>query len=395
MKKIIMITAFITTGILSGCASEPVTTFQLFHANDFNELVRSGQFQQKTDNFFVINDSSSSMDEEYDGSGYPGQPTPTKFAVEKEILNRINQTIPDDLRLTSSIRSFGFGPCLSWEFSKLNLSPTNYSKSVFGQGIDSLICASGGSPMGTALHEIAKDLSSTSGDIAVLILSDGHHLSDQPITEFQSLKRQYGDRLCVYTVWVGNRDEEHGLNELANFWNTTRCGYGVTADSIANPDDMGKFVRSIFLKAGTAAAVDGDDDGDGVPNSQDQCPGTPKGAHVNKFGCWIIEGVKFDFDKSEIRPEFYGELDQVASVLNNNPGLTVEIQGHTDSTGTVEYNQKLSERRAQAVKTYLDRAVSANVTLSARGYGLTRPIDTNDTEEGRANNRRVQLEVIK
>lgn len=105
--------------------------------------------------------------------------------------------------------------------------------------------------------------------------------------------------------------------------------------------------------------------------------------------------MKFDFDKSEIRPEFYGELDQVASVLNNNPGLTVEIQGHTDSTGTVEYNQKLSERRAQAVKTYLDRAVSANVTLSARGYGLTRPIDTNDTEEGRANNRRVQLEVIK
>jgi OOP family OmpA-OmpF porin len=395
MKKIIMITAFITVGILSGCASQPVTTFQVFHANDFNTLVSSGQFQQKTDNFFVINDSSSSMDKEYEGSGYPGQPAPTKFAVEKEILNRINQTMPDDLRLTSSIRSFGFGPCLSWEFSKLNLPPTNYSKSVFGQGIDSLTCASGGSPMGAAINEMAKDLSATSGNIAVLMLSDGHDLSDQPVTAFQSLKQQYGDRLCVYTVWVGNKDEEQGQNELAKFWNTTRCGYGVTADSIANPDDMGKFVRSIFLRAGAPVAVDGDDDGDGVPNSQDQCPGTPKGAHVNKFGCWIIEGVKFDFNKSNIKPEYYGELDKVATVLNNNPGLTVEIQGHTDSKGTVEYNQKLSERRAQSVKKYLDRAITTDVRLSAQGYGLTRPIDTNETEEGRANNRRVQLEVIK
>jgi OmpA-OmpF porin, OOP family len=395
MKKIMMITAFITGGILSGCASQPISTFQLFHANDLNTLVRSGEYKQKTDNFFVINDSSSSMNEAYQGLGFPGQPTPTKFAVEKEILNRINQTIPDDLQLTSSIRSFGFGPCLSWGFTKLNLPPASYSKSTFGQGIDSLTCASGGSRMDSAINATSKDLSTTSGNIALLVLSDGHNLDSDPVTAVQSLKKQYGDRLCVYTVWVGNKKDEQGQILLNRLWKTAGCGYGVAADRIANPDDMGKFVHSIFLTAGTPVAIDGDDDGDGVPNSQDQCPDTPKGAHVNKFGCWIIEGVQFDYDKSDIKPQYYGELDKVAAVLNNNPGLKVEIQGHTDSKGSVEYNQKLSERRAQAVKAYLDRAVNVNVTLSAHGYGLTRPIDTNETAAGRANNRRVQLEVIK
>lgn len=396
MKKIIMITALITGGILSGCASQPTSTFQLFHANDLNGLVRSGQYQQKTDNFFVINDSSLSMNEDYQGAGFPAQPVPTKFSLEKELLNRINQTIPDDLRLTSSIRSFGFGPCLSWGFTKLNLPPANYSKSAFGQGIDSLTCAGGGSPMDSAINATTKDLSATSGNIALLILSDGHYLDTDPVTAVQSLKQQYGDRLCIYTVWVGNKDEEQGQIVLNKLWKVAGCGYGVTADRVASPDDMAKFVHSIFLRSGPPpVAIDGDDDGDGVPNSRDQCPGTPKGAPVNKFGCWVIEGVKFDFDKSDIKPRYYGELDKVAAVLNNNPGLKIEIQGHTDSKGTVEYNQKLSERRAQAVKAYLDRAVRTDVALSAHGYGLTRPIDTNETEEGRANNRRVQLDVIR
>jgi OOP family OmpA-OmpF porin len=71
-----------------------------------------------------------------------------------------------------------------------------------------------------------------------------------------------------------------------------------------------------------------------------------------------------------------------------------DMQGHTSNTGSAAYNRKLSENRAQAVKDYLSRA-HAKRTLTAKGYGLNRPIDTNETEEGRANNRRVQLKVLK
>jgi OOP family OmpA-OmpF porin len=398
MKKILTITAAIASAIISGCASQPSSTFEAFQAQDLNGLVASGQYVQKADNFFVINDSSSSMAETYKGLGYPAQPSPTKLSVEKEILSRINLTIPD-LKLTSSIRSFGFGPCLSWGFTKLNQAPTDYSKSTFGSGIDSLTCASGGSPMISAINGTATDLSSTAGNIAVLILSDGHELDSDPVLAVQALKQKYGNRLCVYSVWVGNEHEGAGQTVLNQLSDIAGCGFGTSAERISSSKGMTDFVQSVFLKPAPPKIVDCstlDDDADGVNNCNDKCPDTLKGAHVNQFGCWIVD-VKFDNDKSNIKPRYYPELNNAVTVIQHNPGVRIEVQGHTSNTASAEHNQKLSERRALAVKNYLTRNCCAHAggSLTARGYGLTQPIDTNETEEGRANNRRVQLEVLK
>lgn len=396
MKKILIIATAILSALISGCASQPLSTFETFNPQDLNGLISSGQYVQKADNFFVLNDSSSSMDEDYLGVGYPAQPSPNKLSIEKEILNRINLTIPD-LKLTSSIRSFGFGPCLDWGFTQLNQAPSPYSKSAFGSGIDTLTCASGGTPIDSGIEGTTNDLSTTTGNIAVLVLSDGEVDSD-PIPAIQSLKQKYGDKLCVYTVWVGNEKDIYGqatLNQLADI---TGCGFGTTAERISSPDGMTKFVQSVFLKGATPPVADCstlDDDADGINNCKDKCLDTPKGAHVNPFGCWIVD-VKFDNDKSNIKPQYYRELDNAVTVINQNPGINIEVQGHTSSTGTVEYNQRLSERRALAVKNYLSgKSAHAGGTLTARGYGLTQPIDTNETEAGRSNNRRVQLEVLK
>src|SRR5665811_1347858 len=95
MHRILISAVSIAALLMSGCASQPISTFETFQAQDLNALLTSGQYAQKADNFFVINDSSSSMTEKYNGVGYPAQPAPTKFSVEKEILNRINLTIPD------------------------------------------------------------------------------------------------------------------------------------------------------------------------------------------------------------------------------------------------------------------------------------------------------------
>jgi len=392
MQKILITAAYIAALLLSGCASQPISTFEAFHAQDLNGLLNSGQYVQKADNFFVINDSSGSMRDEYMGVGYPAQPDPTKFSVEKEILNRINQTIPD-LKLTSSIRSFGFGKCLSGGFTQLNQAPTSYTKSTFGSGIDSLTCASGGSPIQNGIEETNKDLSATAGNIAVLILSDGHDLDSDGITAMQSLKQVYGDRLCVYSVWVGNEEERSGITLLNQLSNIASCGYGVTADSISGPEHMASFVKSIFLKAGTPIAdcstLDGDKDG--VNDCNDWCPNTLPGVQVSIKGCWIVD-VKFDNDKDIVKPEYFPNLDNAAKAIKEHPELKIEIQGHTSKTGGFQHNMKLSERRAIAVKKYLvDGTDSPNLTT--RGYGWTQPIDTNDTEEGRANNRRVQLQV--
>ncbi|MGR9013210.1 MAG: OmpA family protein [Gammaproteobacteria bacterium] len=397
MKKTLIIAAVIASALISGCASQPMSTFNMFHPQELNALVASGLYAQKTDNFFVINDSSSSMAETYQGAAYPAQPSPTKHSVEKEILNRINLTLPD-LKLTSSIRSFGFGPCLEWEFTRLNLAPAPYSKSSFGSGIDTLTCGSGGSPMVSGIEGTADDLSNTSGNIAVLILSDGHELDSDPNTAVQSLKQQYGDRLCVYTVWVGNKHDEYGQTVLNQLSDIGGCGFSTTADRISSSADMAQFVQSVFLKPGTPLTDCSllDDDADGISNCNDRCPDTLKGAHVNAFGCWIVD-IKFDNDKSDIKPQYYPELDNAVKVIKHNPGINIEVQGHTSNTGTAEYNQALSERRAVAVKSYLSResGVHADKALTAHGYGLTQPVDTNETEDGRANNRRVQLKVLK
>jgi hypothetical protein len=134
-----------------------------------------------------------------------------------------------------------------------------------------------------------------------------------------------------------------------------------------------------------------DTDGDGVPDYLDECPGTPKGAKVDERGCWVISEALFDFNKYEIRTGFYPHLDEIVTVLKENPNMVIEIQGHTDNVGSSQYNKKLSENRAKAVKNYLIKKGISNQRLIAVGFGKSRPKTTNRTEEGRALNRRVEL----
>jgi len=139
-----------------------------------------------------------------------------------------------------------------------------------------------------------------------------------------------------------------------------------------------------------------DSDADGVPDASDICPGTPAGAVIDERGCWVLnQDYLFDFDKAVVKPQYYSMLDDVVDVMEANPGLRVEIQGHTDSIGSHAYNMDLSQRRANAVKNYLvNQAGIASSRLTTVGYGETRPIATNATKEGRAKNRRVELNPI-
>ncbi|MEZ5845413.1 MAG: OmpA family protein [Geminicoccaceae bacterium] len=101
--------------------------------------------------------------------------------------------------------------------------------------------------------------------------------------------------------------------------------------------------------------------------------------------------VVFDFDKSDIKPAAAAELDMLAQLMADNPQQSFEVQGHTDSTGATDYNQGLSERRAQSVLDYLTGKGVEAERLTAVGFGENRPLASNDTEEGRAQNRRVEI----
>ncbi len=145
--------------------------------------------------------------------------------------------------------------------------------------------------------------------------------------------------------------------------------------------------------------ADVDTDKDGVFDRLDECADSPLDIDVDEKGCSIIaveiEGVNFELQSFELTKDSKRILSEAALVINANPELRIEVQAHTDSKGSEKYNLKLSEQRAASVKKYLvSQGVDSN-QLESKGYGESQPVADNKTEEERAKNRRVELNVIK
>lgn len=136
-----------------------------------------------------------------------------------------------------------------------------------------------------------------------------------------------------------------------------------------------------------------DDDGDGVVNENDKCPDTPAGKVVDNAGCMklIRLNVRFDFDKYNLKEEYRDEIEQAVLFLRENKQLGVSIEGHTDAIGSNQYNQTLSEKRAHKIANILEQAHIASDRMQTKGFGEMVPVAPNDTAEGRAQNRRVDI----
>ncbi len=153
------------------------------------------------------------------------------------------------------------------------------------------------------------------------------------------------------------------------------------------------------------SCADMDGDGDGVNDCNDKCPDSQAGQTIGPDGCPVpvsidLKGVNFDFDKSTLRPDAVAILNEAIEILKRYPDLRVEVAGHTDSKGTDQYNQALSERRATAVYDFMtSNGIDAGRLMGPTGYGESRPIapntnaDGSDNPEGRAQNRRTELNV--
>jgi len=154
--------------------------------------------------------------------------------------------------------------------------------------------------------------------------------------------------------------------------------------------------------AGISVETDGcppDSDGDGVADYLDKCPDTPMDLKVTADGCPIVMkekvtidiDIRFDTDKTDIKPQYFNQLKKVADFMATYPETKAVIEGHSDSVGPAAYNKKLSQRRADSVRMYLINNFNIDPSrISAIGFGEQKPIASNDTEEGRSQNRRIQ-----
>ena len=181
--------------------------------------------------------------------------------------------------------------------------------------------------------------------------------------------------------------------------------FGDVLASVGVVIPLGPEPTAPVAPAPAPSCADSDSDGDGVNDCDDKCPGSQAGQTIGPDGCPVpvsidLKGVNFDFDKSTLRPDAVAILNEAIEILKRYPELRVEVAGHTDSVGTDAYNQGLSERRAQAVYDYLtSNGIDAGRLVGPTGYGESRPIapntndDGSDNPEGRARNRRTELNV--
>jgi len=189
---------------------------------------------------------------------------------------------------------------------------------------------------------------------------------------------------------------------------TPPVGALLDAQGCATDDDNDGVVTGVDLCIGTSEGVTVDsvgcaldDDQDAVANYLDLCPATPYGAIVDPDGCPLagqsilsLTGVNFAFDTAELTADSQDLLGEAVALLEGSDAvISVQVEGHTDSTGDAAYNQGLSEQRAQSVVDYLvSQGIDAN-SLIAVGMGEAFPVAGNDTKEGRAANRRVDFIV--
>ena len=173
--------------------------------------------------------------------------------------------------------------------------------------------------------------------------------------------------------------------------------------------------KMVLNRFGNTRRVEKDSDGDGIPDFADICMDTPRGVAVGQDGCrektmiaksvnnhhafqkdlaGDFEMILFDFDRFELRHQYHAVLDEIALMLSTDRETNIEIKGHTDNVGTAEYNQRLSEKRAETVKNYLVQKGVEKDRLFPVGFGYTINQASNESETGRALNRRVEMSIL-
>ena len=262
-----------------------------------------------------------------------------------------------DERITSQLAAFNRGA----------LSSTVDSYRILGE----LGGYGGTTPLHNVIAESRASLAERSANSALVVFSDGLPQDEMAaLRAARNLGLAYNGTVCIHTVQTG--DDPAGADFLRRLSNVTGCGTARTASSVSDPSAFMSFVRAVFVTTTTAA-----------PPPPDPCTGVIR-----------LRGVEFEFDKANLVGASGVVLDAAIEGLLVCPNVPVRVEGHTDALGSEEYNQNLGQRRAETVRRYMVNGGVSPQRIKARSFGETKPIATNDTDEGRQLNRRVELHAV-
>lgn len=390
IKTLLLILAFIC---LFGCAvnKEPIQPSKAkqvdtsLYSSKVDTRLSSSKFDtslysSKVDNFLIIFDASASMKLKFDEI--------QKFDIAKALALKMNDMIPE-MGQTAGLRSFGHSDKAPINLTELFYGMEKYYTLELSKSLGNITEPVGFSPLSNSIAAAGDDLDRFPGQMnAVILITDGLNWPGNALASARELKARYGSSICFYPILVGN--DPKGKILLKKIAAIGECGFYSTGDRLLNRANMVNFVENVFLEkkiSKPAKIVENDADND----DHGQCPKTPFGLKFNADGCCVFEYIYFDFRKDVLKPIAYPLLNNVVKFLEKNPTMDVELHGHCDNIGTLEYNMDLSMKRAQAVKNYLIRNGVLQNRLAIKGFGKTKPIAANTTGKGRGMNRRVEI----
>jgi len=370
-------------GLTLGCVSPPPP----IEALDAEPLTLSDTEALRFDQVVILFDASGSM-----------EARSHRFASTQNLASSFVMGMPEG-EYETAVVVFG-----GHESQLLDFAP--FDRDEVDSAVIDTDLLGGSTDIPAALAQVETLITGRTGTTAIIIFSDGvaaRYGRDldpaQSLASARKLVSRSDRAICIYTIQSG--DAAEGTTTLQGLAGLTDCGAYRRHDDLSDEASLQALQRLVFVEELRPAVsapperVFVDHDGDGVEDGADHCLDTPQMANVNEVGCWVLDSYTFGLQQHEILVSQYPALDQVAEVLKMNPTLRIRIDGHTDSTGAAEFNQTLSERRAEAVRNYLqDVGVDAD-RLETRGFGMDAPVASNNTREGRAMNRRCQLTVLR
>ncbi|MGV7234936.1 MAG: OmpA family protein [Nitrosomonadaceae bacterium] len=365
---------FLAAAVMSlvGCATTQAPSGGGFNAKQ----ISTASYGKKADTFVIIQDASSSMNDEHMDMGH------SKLDFSRGLLSNMNQTIPQ-LDFNSGLTSFNGGG------AKVLYGLTEHNRDGLGDAIAGLTSANGPSPMDAGIKTTSNKMLTGLGlgKIALFIVSDGIPDASHPgdsgehsnaINAAKKIKDQLGDRVCIYPIHVGDEGGMEFMNELAQ---AGGCGFATHAGDINSPDSMAGYVIKTLLGPVAAAAVPDDTSPEKITFSAD---------------------ALFDFDRAVLKQKGKQSLDNLMAKLGEVKYDVIVAVGYTDRIGSEDYNKKLSVKRAEAVKSYLVSAHSIDPSnVFVDGKGEANPV-TGTTCKGKGRkqlisclqpDRRVEIEI--
>ena len=350
-----------------GCATTQ-TAGPVVKAGDLTMKLKSGKYVQNANNFEIIVDKTGSM-----GSDYGGV---QKFIIEKSLVSKFNSYIPD-VTLDGGLRTLGQNYA-DFDVTKLVYGMTRYNADSLHGVIQNLSSPYGDSPLQAPILAAGNDMKGLQGKSALIIFSDGVDMDDAPVKAAASVKSQYGDKLCIYTVQIG--DDKQGAKVLDQIAKAGQCGVFVKGDALADDSAMNAFVKRIFL----AGKGPGKKEAMREAAAQREAPASKEVSML----------VEFDTGKAAVKSKYNKEIKKVADFMKEHPDAKIMIKGHTDNIGGKKYNLNLSQKRAEAIKKVLVKKFNISADrIKAKGFGYSEPIAANSTKEGRQKNRRGEAAV--